>query len=477
MFGEPDVKGADTGSEEDEHAVVVPVCSEPSLVELLERVACSGNRETAFAFQAGCGLKLLSGFFALAGGTCVPFFSGQLVGERVEALFDLEEGTVPPEFSVAMGGASAVVLFGFSRQYFQRFIEGDPRGKGCVSPLLVFMFSMASSLFLSVKFNEEVLDPVIGDEIVEGLTYSQIFNWASILLRGLSMHVAMNLRVNHWLRQRHLPKESRQQSQEIRDLLAKARRHLARCAEDPGTLQQMLWVAGQQGNGLPIASWMIAIVNNLTWYPFAASGMQDNFSIPKVPSWLVSAVILLPSISLAADALSRNLPGMPGLFKGCHPCRRGRGCWDNTKFGLFFLLGVASAFTNVWVILNTDLYGVESVAFSGIFALAHLITFSSYTLTPAVNAKYRSPAVQAKLEDVRRMEQALNVAENASDAAGCIAQMHAMMMDYVAVSETESTSSTTTASSSSWWNSMTASVRGCCRRRRGSDAVTAFTVS
>ena len=96
-----------------------------------------------------------------------------------------------------------------------------------------------------------MLDPVIGDKIVEGLAYSRVFNWASIVLRGLSMHVALNPRVNHWLRQRSLPKETRQQSQEIRDLLAKAKRHLARCSRsnDPGTLQQVLQAANQQGKG------------------------------------------------------------------------------------------------------------------------------------------------------------------------------------------------------------------------------------
>lgn len=96
---------------------------------------------------------------------------------------------------------------------------------------------------------------------------------------------------------------------------------------------------------MPTVSWVVAIANNLTWYPFSVEGMQKEFSVPKEVSWFMSALILVPSISLAADALSRNLPEMPGLLQGCHPCRRGRGCWDNSKFGLFALLGVASAFT------------------------------------------------------------------------------------------------------------------------------------
>ena len=64
------------------------------------------------------------------------------MGGRVEALLDLDEDTVPDEFNTAMGAASAIVLIGFSSIYFERFIEGDPRSRGCTIPMLIFLFSM-----------------------------------------------------------------------------------------------------------------------------------------------------------------------------------------------------------------------------------------------------------------------------------------------------------------------------------------------
>ena len=130
--------------------------------------------------------------------------------------------------------------------------------------------------------------------------------------------------------------------------------------------------------------------------------------------------------------------------------------------------------TNVWVILNTDLYGVESVAFSGVFALAHLVTFSSYTLTPAIGSKYRSPAVQQRTEDVGRIEQAANNAENGPTVITSMDQIHAMVFAVAAptpeASEIVSTTTDATSTVMSWWDSFKAVALGCCRCRKSNQA-------
>jgi len=61
MLGATDLEAADTDSKEDQHAVVVPATFEFSLVDELERVAWSDSQAIAPGFQAGCGLKVVSG--------------------------------------------------------------------------------------------------------------------------------------------------------------------------------------------------------------------------------------------------------------------------------------------------------------------------------------------------------------------------------------------------------------------------------